>query len=123
MQKRNHFHPKGKEPDQNVSAGIFFIVLGLALLVVTNDLLNLGGIREYLTWQAIIIFLGVVLLINLRFTLGLLLIATGFWFLLDDIYFDVPRIIEVAYWPAVIILIGSIFIIQALIRRKTNKNL
>lgn len=123
MQKRHHFHPKESEPNPRVSLGLFFILLGLALLVVTNDLLNLGSIHEYFTWQAIIIFIGVLLLINLRFTLGLLLIAAGVWFLLDEIYFIVPRIIEVAYWPAVIVLIGIAFITSSLLKKKNIKNL
>lgn len=121
MQNANHFHLKRKEPDPGLSAGLFFILLGLALLVVTNDLFNLGGFREYITWQNVLIFIGTVFLINFRFIPGLLLIATGIWFLLDEIfYLEVPRVIEVAYWPAVMMLLGIIFIISALLKRMNN---
>lgn len=123
MQKRHHFHLKEREHNPKVSIGLFFIVLGLALLVVTNDLLHLGSMHEYFTWQAILIFIGVVFLINLRLAPALLFIAGGVWFLLDDIYLEVPGIIQVAYWPSVIILMGLIFIFSAVWRKKNNKNL
>ena len=121
MQKRHHFHLKEREHNPRLSLGLFFIVLGLALLVVTNDLLHLGGPQEYFTWQSILIFIGIVFLINLRLAPALLFIAAGIWFLLDNIYVVVPRIIEVAYWPSVIILMGIIFISSALLRGKNNK--
>jgi len=53
-----------------VSIGLFFIVLGVALLVATNDLLKLGSVSEYFTWETAMIFVGVLLLLNLRFTGG-----------------------------------------------------
>ena len=72
-----------------MSIGLFFIVLGVALLVATNDLLNLGSISSYFTWETAMIFIGVLLLLNLHFTGGFLLIAGGVWFLQEDnIYFS-----------------------------------
>lgn len=123
MRKRHDIHQRDYEPDPRISIGLFFILLGAALLVVTNDMLNLGSIMAYFTWQAIVIFLGVVLLINLKFVTGILLIAIGTWFLLDDIYVIVPEFIRISYWPSVIILAGLIFIITALIRKNRNKNM
>jgi len=121
MRHRDHFQMKHKEHHPQVGIGLFFILLGLALLVATNDLLKLGSIREYFTWQSVMIFIGVLLLLNLRFTGGILLIAGGVWFLLDDIYPEIPRIIEVSFWPAVIITVGLSFIISSVFKR--NKNL
>jgi hypothetical protein len=112
---------KHKEHHPQVGVGLFFILLGLALLVATNDLLNLGSISEYFTWQSVMIFIGVLLLLNLRFTGGILLIAGGVWFMLDDIYTEIPRIIEVSFWPSVIIALGFIFIISSFFKR--NKHL
>ena len=40
------------------------------------------------------IFIGVLLLLNLHFTGGLLLIAGGVWFLLDNIFIVTPEIIQ-----------------------------
>ena len=73
---------RSKERNPQISFGIFLIVLGLALLVATNDMLHLGSVKEYFTWQTVMIFIGVLLLLNLNFIPGLLLIAGGLWFFL-----------------------------------------
>jgi len=118
MRNKDYFLKKHREHHPQVGIGLFFIVLGLALLVATNDMLNLGSVRDYFTWETVLIFIGVLLLLNLQFGGGLLLIAVGGWFMLDRLYPDVPEIIKTIYWPSVIILIGIIFILSALIKRK-----
>jgi hypothetical protein len=112
MRNREH-HPQ-------IGIGLFFIVLGLALLVATNDLLNLGSVGSYFTWQTAMIFVGVLLLVNLNFVGGILLIAGGTWFLLEDIYIVMPAIVKIIYWPAVIVLLGLSFIISSVFKRKKN---
>lgn len=104
-----------------VSIGLFLIVLGAALLIATNDLLHFGGIRDYFTWETALIFVGVLLVLNLNFTGGLLMIAGGTWFLLDDYYGEIPEFIKTIYWPGVLILLGITFIISSLIKRYRNK--
>jgi hypothetical protein len=106
-----------REHHPQVSFGLFFIVLGLALLVATNDWLHLGDIKEYFTWETALIFVGVLLLVNLHFVPGLLLMACGAWFLIDNFYGEVPVFIKTVYWPAVIMLIGISFIISSVVRR------
>ena len=46
---KNRIHPmeKNREHHPRVGVGLFLIVLGLALLVATNDLLGLGSVQEY----------------------------------------------------------------------------
>jgi hypothetical protein len=112
MRNREH-HPQ-------IGIGLFFIVLGLALLVATNDLLNLGSVGSYFTWQTAMIFVGVLLLVNLNFVGGILLIAGGTWFLLEDIYIVMPAIVKIIYWPSVIVLLGLSFIISSVFKRKKN---
>ena len=96
---------------------MFFITLGAALLIATNDLLNLGSMYRYFTWETALIFIGVLLLLNLHFTGGLLMIAGGVWFLLDEINVFTPEIVKTMYWPAVIILIGLSYIISSFFKR------
>jgi hypothetical protein len=114
MRNREH-HPQ-------VSVGLFFIILGLALLVATNDLLDLGGIGSYFTWQTAMVFVGVLLLVNLKFVGGLLLISGGIWFYLEEMSSGVPEYIKTIFWPVVIVLLGLIFIISSLIKRKKSIN-
>jgi hypothetical protein len=109
---------RDREHHPRVSLGLFFIVLGVALLVATNDLLNLGSVSSYFTWETAMIFIGVLLLLNLHFTGGLLLIAGGIWFLKDHIFVITPEIFRNFYWPAVIVIIGLSFILSSLFKRK-----
>ena len=122
MRNREHHFMRNREHHPQVGIGLFFIVLGLALLVATNDLLHLGSISSYFTWQSAIIFVGVLLLVNLNFVGGILLISGGIWFLLEDMYVVVPPIIKTVYWPAVIILLGFSFILSSFKRRKKDTN-
>jgi len=122
MEYRNKDYMKRhREHHPQISIGLFFIVLGLALLVATNDMLNLGSIKEYFTWETAMIFVGVLLLLNLQFLPGLLLIAGGVWFLMDDYYNEIPALIKTVYWPGVIILLGISFIISSFIKRNKRQ--
>lgn len=109
LKKREH-HPR-------ISLGLFFITMGVALLIAINDLLNLGNIYRYFTWETALIFIGVLLLLNLRFTSGILMIAGGLWFMQDEINIAVPEIIKTLYWPGIIILIGLAYIISSFFKR------
>ncbi len=121
MKNRDRFI-ESREHHPRVSIGLFFIVLGLALLVATNDLLNLGSVGDYFTWETALIFIGVLLLLNLQFTGGLLLIAGGAWFLLDHFDYEMSEIIKTIYWPAVIVLVGLSFIFSSFLKRKNKIN-
>jgi hypothetical protein len=122
MRNRDYHHLREREHHPRISIGIFFIVLGIALLVATNDLLNLGSIRSYFTWETAMIFIGVILLLNLRFTGGFLLIAAGIWFLQDEIFMFTPETFKTFFWPAVIVIIGVSYILSSLFKRKNQSN-
>jgi hypothetical protein len=71
--RQSHYHHyrdyprfRDREHHPRVSIGLFFIVLGVALLVATNNLLNLGSVSSYFTWETAMIFIGVLLLLNLH---------------------------------------------------------
>jgi hypothetical protein len=120
MRHRVNHHLRDREHHPQVSVGLFFIVLGLALLVATNDLLNLGSVSSYFSWQTAMLFIGVLLLLNLHFTGGFLLIAGGLWFLQDRIFFVSPEIFKIYYWPVVIGLIGLSFILSSFFKKKNK---
>jgi hypothetical protein len=117
MRHRDYYVQRHREHHPVVGIGLFFITLGLALLVATNDMLHLGNIKEYFTWETAMVFIGVLLLLNLRFTGGLLLIAGGSWFLMEHYYGVIPDTLRIFYWPVVIILVGLAFIISSFIKR------
>jgi hypothetical protein len=117
MRHRDYQNLRKTEHHPRISIGLFFIVLGAALLIATNDLLNLGSVSRYFTWETAMIFIGILLLLNLHFTGGILLIAGGIWFLQDEIFSFTPEIFKNFYWPAVIALIGISFILSSFIKR------
>jgi Domain of unknown function (DUF5668) len=122
MSHRDYQHPRCREHHPRIGIGLFFIVLGLSLLIATNDLLNLGSVSSYFTWETAMIFIGVLLLLNLHFTGGFLLIAGGVWFLKDHIIIFTPEIFKTYYWPAVIVLIGLSFIVSSFFKNRNKSN-
>ena len=118
MRNRDYYHLRDREHHPRLGVGLFFIVLGLSLLVAMNDLLNLGSVGSYFTWETAMIFIGVLLLLNLQFTGGLLLLAGGVWFLQDNVNFITPEMFKTFYWPAVFILIGLSYILSSFFKRK-----
>jgi hypothetical protein len=122
MKNRDHFVKSHREHHPRVSLGLFLITLGVALLIATNDMLNLGSVGAYFTWQTASIFVGVLLLLNLRFLGGLILISVGVWFLLEHMDYELSEIIRTIYWPSVIILAGLGFILSSFIKRKNRNN-
>jgi chromate transport protein ChrA len=121
MRSRHHYEYRRTEHHPRVSIGIFFIVLGIALLIATNDVFNLGSMSSYFNWKTAMLFIGVLLLLNLEFTGGLLLIAGGIWFLQDELFPFDKDTFRVFFWPSVITLIGVSFIISAFFKRKSLK--
>lgn len=122
MKNRDHFLKKHYEHHPQVGVGLFLIVLGLALLVATNDMLGLGGVKDYFTWETALVFIGALLLLNLQLTGGLILISIGIWFFMENRDYELPEIVRTIYWPAVIILVGLGFIISSLIKRNSKIN-
>jgi len=118
MENKNFECAGRREHHPRIGIGLFLVVLGLALMVATNDLLNLGSVGEYFTWETAMIFVGVLLLLNLQVVGGLLLIAGGMWFFLDKINIVMPEDIKTFYWPGVLILLGLGFILRSLIKNR-----
>ncbi len=120
--KIHSLHRWDREHHPRISIGLFFIVLGVALLVATNDLLHLGSVSNYFTWETAMIFVGLLLILNLRFTGGLLLIAGGIWFLKDHFNLMSREAFNTFYWPVVIGIIGISFIISSFFGNKPKIN-
>ncbi len=118
MKHRQYNRLRERELHPQVGIGLFFILLGAALLVATNDLLNLGSVSRYFTWEFALIFIGLLLLLNLQFIGGLWLLALGTYFLLDDIFIITPERVKSFYWPVIIALTGIAFIISSFFKRK-----
>jgi len=122
MKNKGHFTDNKNELHPRIGVGLFLITLGLALLVATNDLLGLGSVKDYFTWETAMIFIGALLILNLQFTGGVVLLALGAWFFMENRDYELPKIIRTIFWPSVIILIGIGFIISSLIKKQRQGN-
>jgi hypothetical protein len=112
----------GRELHPGLSTGIFFIVFGLVLLAAFNDVLHWGSIGAYFTWQTILIYIGLLLLLNLRFVGGVIMISLGSWFLIEELNITLPPMVHNIFWPAIVIFLGLIFIISSFFRHNRNVN-
>jgi hypothetical protein len=113
---------RGRELHPGLSTGIFFIVTGVVLLAAFNDVLHWGSIGAYFTWPTILIYIGLLLLFNLKFIGGIIVMALGTWFLLDELDIALPLLVHDIFWPAIIIFLGLIFIISSFLRHNKNIN-
>ena len=108
-----------KEKHGNPFAGIakFLIALGLMMLVAKLDLLRIGDIPEYFTWQMLLIFFGIWSLINLELVSAVILFAIGFWFLRPEMTVQLSETYEKIYWPVVLVLAGVAFMLKPITKK------
>ncbi len=88
------------------------ISLGLVMIVAKLDLLKIGTISDYFTWEMLLIFFGIFNLLNLDLVFSLLLFATGIWFLMPEMSVQLSPVYKEIYWPAVLVLAGIAFMIR-----------
>lgn len=101
--------------DENKKNKSLFVGLGLIIvgIVIVLERLNYQSnfIETYLyRWEAVLILIGVLqILVRGRLFGGLLAIAGGGYFLMDDLYF-LPQNWEIWFFPVLLILGGIAFI-------------
>ncbi len=90
--------------------GIALMFLGLFLIADMADIIP-WRLRDFVfTWQALLIFLGLIFLSNKENKgTGLILIAIGSFFLLPRII-DVPYYWRSLFWPSILIVVGLLII-------------
>lgn len=91
--------------DKRFFFGIILIVLGIILIL---DRLNLipGSVTDILiSWQMLLIGIGVLSLIGGNRTAGIILIAVGGFFILPE-FVTIPREVRRIYWPLILVAVG-----------------
>lgn len=86
--------------------GVVFIIAGALILANNFDMLP-WEFKEYLfTWQGILIAIGCVTLLTSRDAFpGIILIAIGGYFLIEEYHF-LPYSLDKFFWPMILALIG-----------------
>jgi hypothetical protein len=102
--------------------GSFLVAFGLLLGVIMMDLLHLGEPSDYIKWQMLLIFIGLVSLFNGKVGEALILFAVGTYFLLPYLNIEIPDFVDNFYWPGAIILVGLGLIVSGVIRKMRNQN-
>ena len=94
--------------------GIVLMFVGLFLIADLSDIVP-WRIRDFLfTWQALLIFLGVIFLSNRDSKgTGIILIAIGSFFLMPKIVHDLPYYWRSLFWPVILIILGLVVIFGA----------
>jgi predicted membrane protein len=100
--------------------GIVLMFLGLFLIADLADIVP-WRLRDFIfTWQALLIFLGLIFLSNKENKgTGIILIVIGSFFLLPR-FFDVPYYWRSLFWPSMLILLGLVVIFSSRRSGRTN---
>ena len=93
--------------------GIVLMFLGLFLIADLADIVP-WRLRDFIfTWQALLIFLGLIFLSNKENKgTGVILIVIGSFFLLPR-FFDVPYYWRSLFWPSMLIILGLVVIFSS----------
>jgi len=98
--------------------GLFLIGIGSIWILEKLNLIPEVWEDIFISWQMLLIGIGVFSLLGGNRNTGTILIVIGSFFLLDDI-FDIPRELRQIGWPMLIIAAGVIIIISH--RRKRTE--
>ncbi len=106
-----------EEPRRNGRAvlGIILIFIGLALVAGYFHIFP-GGLRSILiSWQALLILIGLIFLLSRNKLPGIILIAIGVFFIIPELW-SVPLGWGRLFWPAILILMGVLIMTRAVRR-------
>jgi predicted membrane protein len=96
--------------NKRVYLGVFLIAIGGLWILERLDLIPDIWEDIFISWQMLLIGIGVFSLIGGNKTTGTILIIIGGFFLIDDI-FSIPRELRQIGWPLVIIGIGVVILV------------
>ena len=93
--------------DSRTFLGIIFVVVGAVLIARNFGWLDSELSGYLISWQMLLIVIGLFNLIRKSYTASIFLISIGLFFLIDF-----PDNFRENFWPAIIILVGVTFILQ-----------
>jgi predicted membrane protein len=96
--------------NKRIYLGVFLIALGGLWILERLDLIPEIWENIFISWQMLLIGIGVFSLIGGNKTTGTILIVVGGFFLLDEVY-SIPRELRQIGWPLIIIGIGVVLLI------------
>jgi predicted membrane protein len=98
---------KNRNYDSRTFMGIILVAIGAVLIARNYGWLDYEISRYLISWQMLLIVLGLFNLARRAYTAAIVLIGIGLFFLVD-----VPDNLRENFWPALIVLIGVSLILQ-----------
>lgn len=101
------FRQKTKSYDSRAFLGIILVAIGTILIARNFGWLGDDFSRYLISWQMLLIVIGLFNLARKAYTPAIIFIGIGLFFLIDF-----PDNFRENFWPAFIVLVGVIFILQ-----------
>lgn len=97
--------------NKRVYFGIALIALGVFLILEKLGLIPWSITDILISWQMILIGIGVISLLGGNRTGGLIVLLVGVFFLIPEV-FDVPREVRKIIWPLLLVAIGAAMLVK-----------
>jgi len=107
-----------RKSDKRFYFGVILIVVGVILILERLNLIPESMVDVLISWQMLLIGIGVLSLIGGNRTAGTILIVVGGTFMIPELI-TVPHEIRRIYWPLILVAIG----ISILMRQRDHKRL
>ena len=108
---------KERDSDKRVLLGLFLILAGVIWILFRLDIIPALWSDVFVSWQMLLVGLGIFLIIAGNNTTGTILIVTGGFFLIPEI-FTLPLHLKRLGWPVLIIAIGLALLLTG--RKRNN---
>lgn len=107
-----------RKSDKRFFFGVILIVLGVILILERLNLIPDSVADLLISWQMLLVGIGVLSLIGGNRTAGTILIVIGGFFMIPELI-TVPHEIRRIYWPLILVAIG----VAILLRRRDHQKL
>jgi len=109
---------EGRKSDKRFYFGVILIAVGIILILERLNLIPESMVDVLISWQMLLIGIGVLSLIGGNRTAGTILIVIGGTFMIPELI-TVPHEIRRIYWPLILVAIG----ISILMRQRDHQRL
>lgn len=107
-----------RRSDKRFYFGVLLIVLGVLLIMERLNMIPESLADALISWQMLLVGIGVLSLIGGNRTAGLVMIVIGGTFLIPE-FITIPHEVRRIYWPLILVLAGVLI----LVRQRDNKKL
>ena len=109
-----------RKSDKRFYFGVILIVVGVILILERLNLIPESMADMLISWQMLLIGIGVLSLIGGNRTAGIILIVIGGTFMIPELI-TVPHEVRKIYWPLILVAIGIIILMRQRDHQRLNK--